>query len=69
VRDKKRPGQPNKFENFQLQGLLDENPAQTLLELSKGLNVTPKAASKRMLWERFIRKGYGYHINCQKMSF
>jgi len=30
VRDKKRPGQPKKFEDFELQELL-ENPAQTLL--------------------------------------
>jgi len=28
--------------------LLDENPAQTLLELSKALNVTPVAGSKRL---------------------
>jgi len=35
VRDKNRPGQPKKFENVELQELLDENPAQTLLELSK----------------------------------
>jgi len=31
-----------------LQKLLDENPAQTLLELSKALNVIPKAVSKRL---------------------
>jgi len=43
-----RPGQPTKFEDFELQELLDENPAQTLLELSKALNVTPKAVSKRL---------------------
>jgi len=27
VRDKERPEQPKKFENFELQELLDENPA------------------------------------------
>jgi len=48
VRDKERPGQSKKLEDFELQELLDENPAQTLLELSKALNVTPKAVSKRL---------------------
>jgi len=40
VRDKERPGQPNKFEGS------SKNSVQTLLELSKALNVTPKAVSK-----------------------
>ncbi|KOC59630.1 Histone-lysine N-methyltransferase SETMAR, partial [Habropoda laboriosa] len=31
MRDKERPGQPKKFEDVELQELLDENPAQTLL--------------------------------------
>jgi len=31
-----------------LQELLNENPAQTLLELSKALNVIPKAVLKRL---------------------
>jgi len=35
VRDKECLEQPKKFEDFELQELLDENPAQTLLELSK----------------------------------
>ena len=48
VRDKERPGQPKKFEDVELQKLFDENPAQTLLELSKALNVTLKAVSKRL---------------------
>jgi len=43
VRDKECPEQPKKFEDFELQELLDENPAQTFLELSKALNITPKA--------------------------
>jgi len=48
VRDEERPGQPKKFEDFVLQELLDESPVQTLLELSKALNVTPKAFPKRL---------------------
>jgi len=51
-----------------LQKLLDENLAQTLLKLSKPLNVTLKAFSKRLhAIERFIRKKYDYHMGCQKM--
>jgi len=42
VRDTQRPGQPKKCEDFELQELLEENPAQTLLQLSKALNVTSK---------------------------
>jgi len=48
VRNKEHPGQPKKFEDFELQELLDENLAQTLLELSKELNVIPKAITKRL---------------------
>lgn len=48
VKDKERPGQPKKFEDVELQKLLDANPAQTLSELSKALNVTPMAVSKRL---------------------
>jgi len=43
VRDKERPGQQKKFKDFELKELLDENPAQTPLELSKALSVTLKA--------------------------
>jgi len=48
VRDKKHSEQPKKFEDFKLQELLNENPVQMLLKLSKALNVTPKAISKRL---------------------
>jgi len=48
MRDEERPGQPKKFEDFELQKLLDENPAQTFLELSQALNVTPEVVSKRL---------------------
>jgi len=47
VRDQECPRQRKKFEDFELQELLEENPAQTLLELSTTLNVTSKAVSKR----------------------
>lgn len=48
VNDKQRSGQPKKFEDTELQALLDENSAQTLQELSAALNVTPMAVSKRL---------------------
>jgi len=61
IRDKERPGQPKKFEDFELEELHQENLAQTFSELSKPLNITPKAVSKRRhAMGRFIRKRYGY---------
>jgi len=48
MRDKGYPEQPKKFEDFELQELFDENPAQTLLKLSKALKVIPKTVSKRL---------------------
>lgn len=35
LKDKERPGQPKKFEDVELQELLDDDPAQTLLDLLK----------------------------------
>lgn len=48
VNDKERSGQPKKFEDAELQALLDENSAQTLAELSDALQVTSAAVSKRL---------------------
>ena len=49
MEDEKRSGQPEMFENAELQALLDENPSQTLSKLSKALDVTPSmAVSKRL---------------------
>jgi len=48
VNDKQRSGQPKKFEDTELQALLNENSAQTLQELSAVLNVTLMAVSKRL---------------------
>jgi len=70
ARDKKHPGQLKKFEDFELQELLDENPAQTFLELWKALNITLKTVSKHLHTMKEIHKeGYGYHMSCQKMLF
>jgi len=62
VRDKEHPEQPKKCEDFELQKLHDENPAQTLLELSKALNVTSKAISKRLhAMEKIHKEGIWLH--------
>jgi len=71
-RDKEHPAEKisRTVEDFELQELLDENSTETLLELSKALNVTPKAVSKHLhAMGKIIRKGYGYHMSCQKMPF
>jgi len=40
--------------------LFDENPTQTFVELSKALNVTPKAVSKRLhAMEKIHKEGIG----------
>ena len=46
VKDKRRLAQPKKFEDAELQTLLDKNLTQTLEKLSKVLIVTPMAAKK-----------------------
>jgi len=56
VRVKERPGQPKKLGDIELQELLDENPAQTFLKLSKALNVTLKTVSKRLHTMGMIHK-------------
>jgi len=48
VNDKQRSSQPKKFEDIELQALLDGNSTQTLQELSAALNVTPMTVSKRL---------------------
>ena len=48
LEDKERPGQPKKFEDEDLVTLLDEDPGQTLLELSSSLGVDFSTVSKRL---------------------
>jgi len=52
VREKKTFRTAEKFEDYALQELHNENPAQTLLELSKVLNITSKAVKihKEGIW-------------------
>lgn len=48
IKDKERPGQPKKFENADLQALLDKDSTQTLKQLAKALNVTQSTISERL---------------------
>lgn len=48
VSDKERSGQPKKFEDSELQALLDENSTQTLEELSAALQVDKSTVSRRL---------------------
>ena len=57
VEDKQRLGQPKKFEDAELQALLDENPFQTLPELTKKLKLLHCVfLNVYMLWKKFKRK-------------
>lgn len=46
--DKERSGQPKKFEDEELEALLDEDPCQTLQELSKSLGVDLSTVGRRL---------------------
>ncbi|EGI67318.1 Mariner Mos1 transposase [Acromyrmex echinatior] len=64
VHDKQRTGQPKKFEDEQLQALLEENPAQTLKEcLNNSKSINKLFYDVYKLWERFRKKENGSHMN------
>jgi [histone H3]-lysine36 N-dimethyltransferase SETMAR len=54
--DKERPGPSKKFEDDELEALLDEDPCQTQEELAKSLGVTHSAISKRLKAAGYIQK-------------
>lgn len=56
VEDKERPGQPKKFEDEELETLLDEDSCQTQEELAISLGVSQPAISKRLKALGFIQK-------------
>ena len=56
VEDKERPGQPKKFEDEELQALLDENSCQTQQELALELGVAQSTISERLHAMGKIRK-------------
>lgn len=56
VEDKERPGQVKKFEDAELEALLEEDSCQTQEELAKSLGVTQQAISKRLKALGMIQK-------------
>lgn len=56
VNDKERPGQPKKFEDHDLEALLEEDPSQTLKDLAETLKVTHVAVFKRLKTLGIIQK-------------
>ena len=57
VEDKSRSGQPKKFEDKELEALLEENQSQTQEELAELLRVTQQAVSVRLRAMGIIQKG------------
>ena len=62
--DEERPGQPKKFEDEDLETLLDEDYCQTQEEFAESLGVTQAAFSKR--FKTFKSKEIGFHINSSR---
>jgi len=58
VEDKERSGQPKKFEDEELETLLDQDSCQTQEELAKTLEVTQQAISKRLKAARIETERY-----------
>ena len=56
LEDKERPGQPKKFEDEELEALLDDDCCQTQEELAESLEVTQAAISKRLKAAGYIQK-------------
>ena len=56
LEEKERFGLPKKFEDKELEELLDQDPCQTLAELGKSLQVDESTASKRLKALGMIQK-------------
>ena len=56
LEDEERLGQPKKFEDEELEALLDEDCCQTQAELTEYLGVTQAAISKRLKAAGYIQK-------------
>lgn len=57
VKDEERPGRPKKFEDTELQALLDEDSCQTQRQLAVALNVGRKTIADRLkVLEKIKRK-------------
>ena len=55
LEDEERPGQPKKFEDEELEALLDEDCCQTQEEFVKSLGVTQAAISKHLKAAGYIQ--------------
>ena len=56
MEDEERPGQPKKFEDEEVEALLDEDCCQTQEELAESLGVTQVTISKRLKAAGYIQK-------------
>lgn len=56
VKDKERPGQQKKFEDAELEALLDQDPCQTQWELASSLGVDQKTVCNRLKKLKLIQK-------------
>ena len=56
LEDEERPGQPKKFEDEEMEALLDEDCCQAQKELAESLGVTQAAISKRSKAAGYIQK-------------
>ncbi|KAG5325004.1 MOS1T transposase, partial [Pseudoatta argentina] len=69
LEDKERSGAPKKFQDKELEQLLDEDPSQTLSELGKILQVDESTVSKRLKGLGMIQKqGHGVPKNLPKSA-
>ena len=70
MEDGERPGQPKKFEDEELESLLDEDRCQTQEELAESLGVTQAAISKCLKTAHTIKsKEIGFHMNSCRETF
>ena len=56
LEDEERPGQPKKFDDEELEALLDKDCCQTQEELAESLEVIQAAISKRLKAAGYIQK-------------
>jgi len=64
VADKEHGKLPKKYENVELQALLDENDSQIQKQLAEQLSISQQAISNRYeKWERFRKSADRCHMN------
>lgn len=71
LKDKERPGQPKKFQDAELQALLDEDDTQTQQQMAERLNVGHQTISDRLHAMGKIQKTgkrVPHHLNGRQME-